>query len=161
MEYSADNVTAARNLQLFVYLCSSMATFWTYYYICSLHEEVLFKWTFLLWSRWTKVKVLYITARYVPFLITTMNLYLTVAPNENTNKCQISINIITSLSLISLGCSECFFVHRTYVLWEKNRILLVVMLSTLFAVTVSSFIIEFTAAVTSHSTVSMHQEKYP
>ncbi|KAG1837108.1 hypothetical protein DFJ58DRAFT_156053 [Suillus subalutaceus] len=112
----SDNVTAARNLQLFVYLCSSMATFWTYDYICSLHEE----WTFLLRSRWTKVKVLYITARYVPFLITTMNLYLTVAPNENTNKCQISINIITSLSLISLGCSECLFVLRTYVLWEKK-----------------------------------------
>ncbi|KAG1809141.1 uncharacterized protein BJ212DRAFT_1528741 [Suillus subaureus] len=83
-----------------------MTTFWIYDYICSLHEE----WTFLLRSRWTEVKTLYITARYIPFLITTMNLYLILAPNENTN---ISINLIT-----------CFFVLRT--------ILLVVMLFTLF-----------------------------
>ncbi|KAG2040854.1 hypothetical protein BDR03DRAFT_68183 [Suillus americanus] len=125
MEYSANDVTAARSLRLFVYLYTLMATFWIYDYICSLHEE----WTFLLRSRWTKVKALYITARYVPFLITTMNLYLTMAPN---NTCQISISIVTPLSLISLGCSECFFVLRTYALWNKNRILLVVMLSTLF-----------------------------
>ncbi|KAG1837104.1 hypothetical protein DFJ58DRAFT_155941 [Suillus subalutaceus] len=125
-----------------------MATFWIYDYICSLHEE----WTFLLRSRWTKVKALYITARYVPFLIITMNLYLAVAPNENTNKCQISIDIITSLSLILLSCSECFFVLRTHALWNNNRILLVVMLSTLFAIIVSSFIIGFTATVTSYST---------
>ncbi|KAG1809139.1 uncharacterized protein BJ212DRAFT_618852 [Suillus subaureus] len=71
MEYSAGNATAARSLQLFVYLYTSMATFWTYDYICSLHEE----WTFLLRSHWTKVKALYIIARYVPFVITTMNLY--------------------------------------------------------------------------------------
>ncbi|KAG1833266.1 hypothetical protein DFJ58DRAFT_228353 [Suillus subalutaceus] len=148
MEYSADDLAAARNLQIFVYLYTSMATFWTYDYICSLHEE----WTFLLRSRWTKVKALYITARYVPFLIATVNLYLAMDPNDNANKCQILMNIITSLSLISLTCSECFFVLRTYALWNKNRIILVVMLSTLFAVIASSFIIGFTATVTSHST---------
>ncbi|KAG1809137.1 uncharacterized protein BJ212DRAFT_1484641 [Suillus subaureus] len=150
MEYSTDDVTATRTLQLLAYLYTSMATFWTYDYICSLHEE----WTFLLRSRWTKVKALYITARYVPFLITTMNLYLILAPNENTNNCQIPINLITSLSLISLTCSECLFVLRTYTLWNKNRILLVAMLFTLFAITVPSFIIGFTATATSSSTAS-------
>ncbi|KAG1866013.1 hypothetical protein F4604DRAFT_1780097 [Suillus subluteus] len=45
-----------------------------------------------------------------------------------------------------------FFVLRTHVLWKKNRIILVAMLSTLSAVIVSSFIIGFTATVTSYST---------
>ncbi|KAG1890409.1 hypothetical protein F4604DRAFT_664441 [Suillus subluteus] len=139
---------STRSLQIFMYLYTSVATFWTYDYICSLHEE----WTYLLRSRWTKVKALYITARYVPFLIATMNLYVAVAPTDNTNECQILMNIITSLSLISLTCSECFFVLRTYALWNKNRIILVAMLSTLFAVIVSSFIIGFTATATSYST---------
>ncbi|KAG2043597.1 hypothetical protein BDR03DRAFT_1087759 [Suillus americanus] len=127
-----------------------MATFWTYDYICSLHEEL--KWTFLLRSRWTKVKALYITARHTPFLIATVSLYLAMAPNDNTNKCQMLMDIITSLSLISLTCSECFFVLRTYALWNKNIIILLAMLSTLFAVIVSTFIIGFTAAATSYST---------
>ncbi|KAG1837102.1 hypothetical protein DFJ58DRAFT_155840 [Suillus subalutaceus] len=150
MEYSVDDVTAARSLQIFVFSYTSMATFWIYDYICSLHEE----WTFLLRSRWTTVKALYITARYVPFLIITVNLYrasVAVAPNENNNKCRMLIDIIVSLSLISFTCSECFFVLRTYALWNKNRILLVVMLSTLFAIIISCFIINgFTAIVSSY-----------
>ncbi|KAG1809150.1 uncharacterized protein BJ212DRAFT_1484657 [Suillus subaureus] len=133
------------------YFCPPLNLFIQIYdYICSLHEE----WTFLLWSRWTKVKVLYIIARYVPFLITTVHLYLAVAPDENTNKCQILVYIITSLGLISLTCSECLFVLRTYALWNKSKILLVAMLSSLFAVTVSSFIISFTSIIISYSTGS-------
>ncbi|KAG2110024.1 hypothetical protein BD769DRAFT_95945 [Suillus cothurnatus] len=150
MEYSAADVTAARSLQIFVYLYTSMATLWTYDYVCSLHEE----WTYLLRSRWNKVKALYITARYVPFLINIVHLYLVATPNESADKCQISIDIATSLNLLSLTCSECFFVLRTYALWKKNRILLVAMLSTLLAITVSSFIIGFTPVVTSYSTAS-------
>ncbi|KAG2040846.1 hypothetical protein BDR03DRAFT_947532 [Suillus americanus] len=117
-----------------------MATFWIYDYISSLHQE----WTFLLRSRWTKVKALYIVTRYVPFLIPIVNLYLTVAPNEDNNKCQISINVISSLSLISFVCSECFFIIRTYTLWKKNRILLIAMVSAISAVTVTCTIISFT-----------------
>ncbi|KAG1873949.1 hypothetical protein F4604DRAFT_761960 [Suillus subluteus] len=151
MEYLADDLTTARSLQIFVFSYTSMATFWIYDYICSLHEE----WTFLLRSRWTKVKALYITARYVPFLIITVNLYLAVAPNENTNKCWILIDIIACLNLTSLTCSEWFFVLRTYALWNKNRILLVAMLSTLFAIMVSCFIINrFTTVVTSYLAAS-------
>ncbi|KAG1867320.1 hypothetical protein F4604DRAFT_1956495 [Suillus subluteus] len=150
MEYPADDLTAARSLQIFMYLYMSMVTFWTYDYICSLHEE----WTFLLRSRWTKVKALYITARYAPFLIATVSLYVAMAPTDNTNECQMLMDIITSLSLISLTCSECFFVLRTYALWNKNRIILVTMLSTLLAVIVSIFIIGFTATATSYRSCS-------
>jgi hypothetical protein len=37
--------------------------------------NMLPKWTFLLQSRWTKVKGLYIVARYIPFLLFTGHLY--------------------------------------------------------------------------------------
>ncbi|KAG2082590.1 hypothetical protein BD769DRAFT_655002 [Suillus cothurnatus] len=150
MEYSANDVKVAKNMQIFVYLYISMATFWTYDYICSLHAE----WTFLLRSRWTKVKALYIIARYVPLSIITANLYLAMVPNEDNNKCLTLMNITTLLSLTSIACSECFFVLRTYVLWNTNKILLIVMLSALFVVVVSIIIIGFTASVTPYSTSS-------
>ncbi|KAG1795233.1 hypothetical protein EV424DRAFT_1448344 [Suillus variegatus] len=37
--------------------------------------------------------------------------------------------------------SECFFILRTYVLWNKNEILLAAMLSTSLSFLVASFII--------------------
>ncbi|KAG1836133.1 hypothetical protein DFJ58DRAFT_190616 [Suillus subalutaceus] len=93
------------------------------------------KWTFLLQSRWTKVKGLYIVTRFVPFLIIIGHLYTNFIPNENPDKCKILINICSIISQISGSCSECFFMLRTYALWKDNRFVLIVML-TFFPVVV-------------------------
>ncbi|KAG2065842.1 hypothetical protein BDR04DRAFT_1234340 [Suillus decipiens] len=151
MEYSADEIAAARSLQYLAYICTSMATFWIYDYVCSLHEE----WKFLWWSHWTKVKILYIIARYVPFLFVITDIFLNFAPNENSQKCKILVNIYSSLGVISLACSEYFFVLRTYALWNSNRIVLTAMLSTLFAIIASFIGICFSAIATSHVTTSV------
>ncbi|KAG2128488.1 hypothetical protein BD769DRAFT_701024 [Suillus cothurnatus] len=151
MEYSADEIAAARSLQYSAYICMSMATFWTYDYICSIHEE----WKFLHQSRWSKVKVLYIIARYVPFLFVITDIYLNFSPNENPKKCKILVNIYSSFGVISLTCSECFFVLRTYVLWNSSRIMLVALLTTLLAIIVSFIGICFSAIATSYVTTSV------
>ncbi|KAG2054045.1 hypothetical protein BDR06DRAFT_955623 [Suillus hirtellus] len=133
------------------YLRMAQATFWvgpnlflsvelnlfiqTYDYVCCLHEE----WTFLRQSRWTRVKVLYIFARYVPFFSMTMDIYMTFAPVENPNKCRVIINMYSCFGLISLICSESIFVLRTCALWDNNRILRLVVLTTVFAgITIST-----------------------
>ncbi|KAG1873977.1 hypothetical protein F4604DRAFT_764149 [Suillus subluteus] len=151
MEYSAGEIAAARGLQCLAYICMSLTTFWAYDYVCSFHEE----WNFLRRSRWTEVKVLYIIARYVPFLLVVTDIYLHFSPNENTKKCKILDNIYLGCGVISLTCSEGFFVLRTYALWNSNRIVLVAMLSTLFATIVSFIGICFSAIATSHVTTSV------
>ncbi|KAG1720765.1 hypothetical protein EDB19DRAFT_548229 [Suillus lakei] len=103
-----------------------MATFWIYDYTCSLHQE----WAFLLRSRWSKVKCLYVVARYVPFLLFAGHLYMNLIPNENSDKCQLLNNICSCFSLISVFCSECFFVLRTYALWNHNKFVLATMVTT-------------------------------
>ncbi|KAG1820340.1 uncharacterized protein BJ212DRAFT_1020492 [Suillus subaureus] len=127
-EYSADTFAAASSLRTSTYIYTSMATFWIYSYSCSLHEE----WIFLLQSRWTKMKGLYIVARYAPLLLFTGRLYMNSAPEENPNKCQILDNVCSCFSLISIICSESFFVLRTYALWNKNRFVLAAMLAAFF-----------------------------
>ncbi|KAG1728332.1 hypothetical protein EDB19DRAFT_1832787 [Suillus lakei] len=121
MEYSADDVASATNLQfLTIYHVwppvpmhsASTATFW---------------WKFLLRSRWTKVKVLYIVTRYLPVVLIATNLHLNFTPNKTPNKCQILINIYS-----------CLFVLRTRALWANNKIILVTMLPTLLAIFVVS-----------------------
>ncbi|KAG0696717.1 hypothetical protein DFH29DRAFT_949818 [Suillus ampliporus] len=105
-EYLSDtDIAEATSLQ--TYTVPSMATFW---------------WTFLLGSRWTKVKGLYIITRFMPFLVLATNLY-------HRQKCQTLINMDLSFGLISATCSEVFFVLRTYVLWNNNRFVLAAMLT--------------------------------
>ncbi|KAG2128051.1 uncharacterized protein EDB93DRAFT_179358 [Suillus bovinus] len=145
MDYSAEDIAAARILQYLAYICTALIAFWSYDYICSLHDE----WTFLLRSRWTKVKCLYIIARYVPFFLIAADICLTLTPNEDPKTCKMFINIYSCFAVISLTCSECFFVLRTYALWSGNRIVLVAMLSTFFAIIVSFTAIWFRAVATS------------
>ncbi|KAG0708219.1 hypothetical protein DFH29DRAFT_893669 [Suillus ampliporus] len=121
-----------------------MATFWTYDYACSIREEGIF----LLCSRWSKVKFLYVVTRYVPFLLFSAHLYLNFVPNETPSTCQFVNNICSCFSLISIVCSECFFILRTYVLWNYNKVVLVAMLSTFAAIIVGSVVALFSATAT-------------
>ncbi|KAG2137045.1 hypothetical protein DEU56DRAFT_354245 [Suillus clintonianus] len=150
MEYSADDIAAAKSLQLLAYLYMVLATLLTYDYACSLQEES----TFLLWSRRTKVKAFYIVIRFSSFGLITMNLLRSFTPNEKADKCRMLIDISSCFAVISLTGSECFFVLRTYVLWNCNRIVLVAVLSTLVAIIVSFIALWFTATSTSHFTTS-------
>jgi hypothetical protein len=152
IKYSADDVAAAISLQISSYIYTSMATFWvglyrrkytrpllslfvqTYSYICSLHEE----WTFLLRSRWTKVKCLYIIARYVPFFLFTSHLYMNFTPDEDPNKCLMLDTVCSCFSLLSVLCSESFFVLRTYALWNNNKIVLAALLAAFLAAGIAS-----------------------
>ncbi|KAG1787372.1 uncharacterized protein HD556DRAFT_1409817 [Suillus plorans] len=140
MEYSTDDIAAARSLQF--------AT--TYDYACSIHEE----WTYLLRSHWSKMKGLYIVTRYLPFIILAMYLYMSLTPNENSSKCGVLQNINTGLSMVIAMFSEWFFMLRTYVLWDKNRILLAAMLSGLLSFLAASFIIIFATAIPAAYTTS-------
>ncbi|KAG1721739.1 hypothetical protein EDB19DRAFT_496818 [Suillus lakei] len=143
MEYSTGDIAAATSLQFFTYIYVSMTTFWVYDYACSLYEE----WTFLLRSHWSKVKGLYIVTRYLPFLLIATNLYLSFIPNETPSKCRVLNNINSGFGILSIVVSECFFILRTYVLWNNNRILLAAMVSTFFTFVVASCSIAFATIV--------------
>ncbi|KAG2054147.1 hypothetical protein BDR06DRAFT_1008095 [Suillus hirtellus] len=129
MEYSTDDVAAARSLQFATYIYTSMAAFWTYDYACSLHEE----WTFLLRSHWSKMKGLYIVTRYLPFILLITDLYMSFTSNENPVKCGMLANTSSGFGMLLAVCSECFFILRTYALWDRNRILLAAILGTFFS----------------------------
>ncbi|KAG1854068.1 hypothetical protein C8R48DRAFT_323572 [Suillus tomentosus] len=128
MEYSTNDVAAARSLQFATYIYTSMAAFWTYDYACSLHEE----WTFLLRSHWSKMKGLYIVTRYLPFILLITDLYMSFTSNENPVTCGMLANISSGFGMLLAVCSECFFILRTYALWDRNRILLAAILCTFF-----------------------------
>ncbi|KAG2060805.1 hypothetical protein BDR06DRAFT_1016783 [Suillus hirtellus] len=111
------------------------------------------EWTFLLRSHWGKMKIMYIVTRYLPFIILAIDLYMSFAPNENPAKCRVLQNINPGLDLVLVIFSECFFILRTYALWNRNRFLLVAMLLTLFAVLGASTGITFSTTISAaHAT---------
>lgn len=65
----------------------------------------------------------------MPFLLFVGHLYLNFIPNENSNKCLTLNNICRCFKLTLVICSECFFILRTYVLWNRNKVVLGAMLS--------------------------------
>ncbi|KAG2110986.1 uncharacterized protein F5147DRAFT_688238 [Suillus discolor] len=143
-KYSTDAIAAARSLQVFTYIYTSMATFWTYDYACTIHEERMF----LFCSPWRRVKLLYIVTRYVPFLLFAAHLYLNFLPDETSDTCQFVNNICSCFSLVSIVCSEFFFIFRTYVLWDNNKVVLVAMLSTFATMVAGSIAAIFSATAT-------------
>ncbi|KAJ8582849.1 hypothetical protein M405DRAFT_937563 [Rhizopogon salebrosus TDB-379] len=150
--YSADAVASAKSLQTYTYICTSMVTLWTYDYACSIDKE----WTFLLQSRWAKIKVLYIVTRYTPFLLFAGRIFQNFSPNENFDKCQMINNICAAFSIISVLCSECFFILRTYALWNRSKIVLAVILTAFSAVLVTSLIVTFSASATTTFNTSVN-----
>ncbi|KAG1899697.1 uncharacterized protein F5891DRAFT_1189505 [Suillus fuscotomentosus] len=129
MEYSTDDIAAARSLQFTKYMHTSMATIWIYGYACSLDEE----WAFLLRSHWTKMKGLYIVARFLPLIFCATSLYMDLTPsNDSVDACRMLVNVESGLGLILGDLSECLFILRTYVLWNKNRTLLAAILCSFF-----------------------------
>ncbi|KAG2069058.1 hypothetical protein BDR04DRAFT_725822 [Suillus decipiens] len=148
MEYSSDDISAARSLQFIAYIFASTATFWIYDYACSIHEE----WSFLLRSDWSKVKVLYIVTRYAPFIILTTVLYLCFTPTENPNKCRMLSNICSGFIMVSAIGSEGFFILRTCALWNNNKILLAALLVAGLIIVGVSLGITFTTAPTAYAT---------
>ncbi|KAG1760945.1 hypothetical protein EDD22DRAFT_848141 [Suillus occidentalis] len=132
MEYSSDDIAAARSLQIATHSSVSTATFWTYDYACSLYEEVIRLFCDTPRSHWGKVKGMYIVARYLPFVFLIANLYMSFTLNENPDECRVLNNIDMGLSAVSAMFPECFFILRTYALWNNSRIVLAVMLSTFF-----------------------------
>ncbi|KAG1728323.1 hypothetical protein EDB19DRAFT_1832778 [Suillus lakei] len=107
-------------------------------YMCTQRQLVTFWWTFLLRSRWTKIKSLYIIARYAPFFLITVYLWLSLAQDENSSECQ--------------TLNKSFLI--TYALWNNNRIVLVAMMLFLLALIVASVSISMTTNTSSDVTTS-------
>ncbi|KAG2068181.1 hypothetical protein BDR04DRAFT_787217 [Suillus decipiens] len=72
----------------------------------------------------------------------------------NPGVCRVLTNLNSGLGIASIIFSECFFILRTYVLWNKNRILLIAMLSTFFIFLVACFVFAFTSTVPATYTTS-------
>lgn len=65
-------------------------------------------------------------------------LYVNFIPNENLDTCRVLSVINSGFGMVLAILSGCFFILRTYVLWNRNRTFLVATLSTALTFIVAS-----------------------
>lgn len=96
--------------------------------LLTLGEEINYVW----FQPWTLGSVLFMVNRYLPFIDTSMGLYLQLAVTT-PRKCEQYYNGITWLIAIGLMVSETILLLRTWALWERQMKILLILggLSTL------------------------------
>ncbi|KAG2352890.1 hypothetical protein BDR07DRAFT_1383765, partial [Suillus spraguei] len=79
---------------------------------------------------WAQDKIPLYSYTRPPFTLLATILYQYFISNETPDKCRMLANVDSAIVTLSAICSEAFFVLRTCALWNNNKILIAVMLST-------------------------------
>ncbi|KAH7911231.1 hypothetical protein BJ138DRAFT_948223 [Hygrophoropsis aurantiaca] len=113
-------VVTALRLQMVKYFKMSGMAVLAYDYCINFDMEVR-----LTWNRpWRFVRVLFVLARYLPFLEVPIDLYYSLAP-KSTATCLPLYQVAAWLNIIGTLAAECFLLIRTWLLWGRNRNVLI------------------------------------
>ncbi|KAH7925538.1 hypothetical protein BV22DRAFT_1128953 [Leucogyrophana mollusca] len=130
--YNPVDVSLAEGLQTVDFVFVALATISVFDYAINLDDEVMF----ILNSRWTSAKVVYIICRYTPFLIWGVQGPLILETNMDPSVCLPLFAGTTGLTMIILCGSEYIFLLRTYALWACSRRVQVVLLASFVVILV-------------------------
>ncbi|KAG1791971.1 uncharacterized protein BJ212DRAFT_1592989 [Suillus subaureus] len=115
MEYSSDDIAAARSLQLAAYCQNPLFFALTQFSVDGYILVDIF--TSIALEQGKRLVCCYA----IPPLYH--------SHHESISNAECFTNINTGFCIVSVICSECFFIIRTYALWNKNKILLAAVLS--------------------------------
>ncbi|KAF8996795.1 hypothetical protein BDQ17DRAFT_903816 [Cyathus striatus] len=88
-----------------------------YEYFITLDLEIKYIWN----SRWTYIKIIYLTTRYLPFFDTSLVLWKHLYPHLSANDCHNLFMIIVWFFLIGMSIAEVIFTVRVWAVWGKNK----------------------------------------
>ncbi|KAF8147488.1 hypothetical protein B0H34DRAFT_739221 [Crassisporium funariophilum] len=99
------------------YMCCVSMTVLIYDFLCTIKLEVQHIWP----SKWTITKLLYLTARYAPFIDLPMTLYFYMAPNTSIPECHKIHMTLVWLTGIGVGAAQGILAVRTIALYDNSR----------------------------------------
>ncbi|KAH7904275.1 hypothetical protein BJ138DRAFT_1166823 [Hygrophoropsis aurantiaca] len=109
-------------LQKQLYLGFSGLAILVFDYCINVNAEIIWIWD----TKWTLVRILFLLARYVPFILVPVSIYYSswIYPSRQTD-CSRWNEAITGMIIISLAAAEVLLFIRTWVLWRKKRVVLI------------------------------------
>lgn len=72
-------------------------------------------------SKWSAIKIVYVLARYLPFIDVATAIYIDSAPNLTEDQCKIVYSFDGWMYIIGIGLSEVVLTYRLWLIWEKDR----------------------------------------
>lgn len=106
-------------------------------WLLTFDAEVSFIWN----SRWNATKVLYLVARYLPFIDTSVVMYHQFGYALPQSVCRLSYQYASFAFVLGIGFSELIFTLRTWAMWEKGRWLTLALFGTFSAIWFTELII--------------------
>jgi len=103
--------------QIVIYTQVAMLTLLAYDYIISLPQEVSYMW----FSNWSWIKILYLFSRYSPFLDTTLAIEEKLNPHNSLASCNRTMTFNTIFFGLGIGISDLILLIRTYAMYQKSR----------------------------------------
>ncbi|KAJ8591386.1 hypothetical protein M405DRAFT_860577 [Rhizopogon salebrosus TDB-379] len=97
---------------------------WLYDFVLTACEEV----EFILNAQWQSAKFLYLVCRYLPFSVVFIDIFRIVQPGLSLKSCMTCHSLNGYVGGIALLCAEALFVLRIWVLSDRKRRTLIVML---------------------------------
>ncbi|OAX38273.1 hypothetical protein K503DRAFT_770643 [Rhizopogon vinicolor AM-OR11-026] len=120
--------------QLNSYVFVAVAALWAYDIMLRFQEEV----AFIHKAKWNIAKLLYVSARYMPGLMTFFCIASTIVEDAD---CQALVNVAAASGMIILSVAESIFLLRTCVMWLVKSYIRYVMLILMAVFLISNSII--------------------
>ncbi|KAH7908562.1 hypothetical protein BJ138DRAFT_340982 [Hygrophoropsis aurantiaca] len=136
----SDAVIIASRFQLTMYLQFSGLAILVFDYCITVSKEII--WT---WDRpWNFVRVLFLVARYTPFILVSIYIYDTLGPVPMV-KCTLQAEVklwLSVLAAIITIAAESLLIIRTWVIWGRNRAVLIGLIVVGLACIAAGFIVD-------------------
>ncbi|KAK7064583.1 hypothetical protein R3P38DRAFT_2825400 [Favolaschia claudopus] len=114
----------AQRLQLVKYFCAASLTLQGYDWLICLDREVKTVWA----SPWRGPKILYLLARYIPFINLSCALYYYVAYEPSELVCRRTDAVATWFTALGIIVSEAMLIMRTYAVFDSSKKILIFLL---------------------------------
>jgi len=109
--------TTLYELQAVSYVKAGFLALLTYDFFLSLPHEISYIW----FSKWGLVKILYFITRYLPFVDTTLTVIETLHSINNIMSCSHSTTLVTICAGVGIGISAFMLMIRTCVMFDNSR----------------------------------------
>ncbi|EIW86216.1 hypothetical protein CONPUDRAFT_161019 [Coniophora puteana RWD-64-598 SS2] len=120
-----------------IYICT--LAIWVYDYILTLDDEVVY----MRKARFRLAKSFYVVARYMTFPMLGLHLFYNSFSGDTPSLCQKLVTPATVLSTSVVLGSESLFIMRVYALWERNKRILVLIVTSLVLVILATILVTF------------------
>ncbi|KAG2146375.1 uncharacterized protein EDB93DRAFT_471885 [Suillus bovinus] len=126
----------ALRLQVVKYFKMIGLTILVFDYCIKLEAEIDLTWG----RKWDLIRVLFVVARYVPFIVVPVDLIYSLGPTS-PEICLTLYHVISWVNIIGIVAAEALLLVRTYTLWGRNRVLLVALLILALGCTAGSGVV--------------------